>query len=289
MAPADSSDAAPKEEVVKLEAVSVTGSNISRMDVEKALPVQMMNTDAINSVQAMEPINLILSLPEVTGVPSTEASTGGAGQRGDISTVNMRGLGPAFTLLLVDGYRLVPHPIITTDNFSPNANQFPNYGIDHVDVLRDGASSIYGTDAVAGVINYVMKRDRNDDEIRLRYGLPEHGGGNTIDATIATGRELPGGDGHFTVTTATPSSRPSGAFRRTAIIPRWRPRRSMWRRAPTTAWAPIRPGRSSTSGAAGWARGTARASLPLAPRRNTSTRWGVRRPCRPSRRRRPAR
>jgi outer membrane receptor protein involved in Fe transport len=193
-------DAGNPDNVVKLEAVSVTGSNISRMDVEKVLPVSMLNTDAINSVQAMEPINLILSLPEVTGVPTTEASTGGAGQRGDISTVNMRGIGPAFTLLLVDGYRLAPHPIITTDNFSPNANQFPNFGIDHVDILRDGASSIYGTDAVAGVINYVMKRDRNDDEVRLRYGLPQHGGGTTIELTLATGREFPDNKGHFTVT-----------------------------------------------------------------------------------------
>ncbi len=200
MAPSDTGGAAPKEEVVKLEAVSVTGSNISRMDVEKVLPVSMLNTDAINSVQAMEPINLILSLPEVTGVPSNEAATGGAGQRGDISTVNLRGIGPTFTLLLVDGYRLAPHPIITTDNFSPNANQFPNYGIDHVDVLRDGASSIYGSDAVAGVINYVMKRDIIGDTIRLRYGLPEHGGGNTIDATISTGREFPDHKGHFSVT-----------------------------------------------------------------------------------------
>ncbi len=195
-----SSSAATGDGVVKLEAVSVTGSNIGRMDVEKVLPVSMLNTDAINSVQAMEPINLILSLPEVTGVPTTEAATGGAGQRGDISTVNMRGIGPAFTLLLVDGYRLAPHPIITTDNFSPNANQFPNYGIDHVDVLRDGASSIYGTDAVAGVINYVMKRDINGDSIRLRYGLPEHGGGNTVDATLSTGREFPDNKGHFSVT-----------------------------------------------------------------------------------------
>jgi len=188
------------EEIVKLEAVSVTGSNITRMDVEKVLPVSMLNTDAIASVQAMEPINLILSLPEVTGVPTTEASTGGAGQRGDISTVNMRGIGPAFTLLLIDGYRMAPHPIITTDNFSPNANQFPNYGIDHVDVLRDGASSIYGTDAVAGVINYVMKRDRVGDEIRTRYGLPEHGGGNEVNFTVSTGREFPDGKGHFTAT-----------------------------------------------------------------------------------------
>jgi len=201
VAPAPSSDTSGgADNVVKLEAVSVTGSNISRMDVEKVLPVSMLNTDAINSVQAMEPINLILSLPEVEGVPSNESATGGAGQRGDISTVDMRGIGPAFTLLLLDGYRMVPHPIITTDNFSPNANQYPNYGIDHVDVLRDGASSIYGTDAVAGVINYVMKRDLDGDMVRFRYGLPEHGGGTETDVTLSSGREFQNDKGHISVT-----------------------------------------------------------------------------------------
>jgi outer membrane receptor protein involved in Fe transport len=188
------------EQPITLEAVKVTGSNISRMDVEKVLPVSQFSTDAINTVQALEPINLILALPTVTGVPSNEAATGGAGQRGDISTVNMRGIGPAFTLLLVDGYRLAPHPIITTDNFSPNGNQFPNFGIDHVDVLRDGASSIYGTDAVAGVVNYVMKRDRQGSEARFRVGVPQHGGGRTVEGTVATGRDLPDGKGHFTAT-----------------------------------------------------------------------------------------
>lgn len=199
-APATTAPAADKSEVVQLEAVQVTGSNISRMDVEKALPVTQFNVDAINTVQAMEPINLILAQPTVTGVPSNEAATGGAGQRGDISTVNMRGIGPAFTLLLVDGYRLAPHPIITTDNFSPNGNQFPNFGIDHVDVLRDGASSIYGTDAVAGVINYNMKRDRQGAEVRFRYGIPEHGGGETVEGTVAAGYDFPQGAGHITVT-----------------------------------------------------------------------------------------
>jgi outer membrane receptor protein involved in Fe transport len=185
------------EDIVKLDAVSVTGSNITRMDVEKALPVGVMNTDVMNSIQAMEPINLLVALPEVNGVPGNEAATGGAGQRGDISTASMRGLGPAFTLILLDGYRLVAHPIITTDNFAPNVNTLPNVGIDHVDVLRDGASSIYGTDAVAGVINYVMKRDIIGDSIRLRYGLPEHGGGNTVEVTLSTGREFPDDKGHF--------------------------------------------------------------------------------------------
>ena len=155
-----------------MDAFAVTGSNIARMDSEKVLPVTQLNNDSMDARNALQPIQMITALPEVDGVPANESATGGAGQRGDISTVNMRGIGSQFTLLLLDGRRLVPHPIISVTNFSPNANQYPNQGIDHIDVLRDGASSIYGTDAVAGVINYVMKRDFTGNEFKFKYALP---------------------------------------------------------------------------------------------------------------------
>jgi outer membrane receptor protein involved in Fe transport len=170
------------------------------MDSEKVLPVTQLNNDSMDARNALTPIQMITALPEVDGVPANESANGGAGQRGDISTVNMRGIGSQFTLLLLDGRRLVPHPIISVGNFSPNANQYPNQGIDHIDVLRDGASSIYGTDAVAGVINYVMKRDFTGNEFKFKYAAPQHGGPNETEETLTIGRELDSGKGHIVLT-----------------------------------------------------------------------------------------
>ncbi len=188
------------DEVMKMEAFGVTGSNIMRMDQEKVLPVTQLDNDAMEARSALQPIDMITALPEVDGVPANESANGGAGQRGDIATVNMRGIGSQFTLLLLDGRRLAPHPIISVLNASPNASQYPNQGIDHIDVLRDGASSVYGTDAVAGVINYVMKREINGEEVKIKYGDPQHGGAKQVEATLTVGREFPDSKGHITAT-----------------------------------------------------------------------------------------
>jgi outer membrane receptor protein involved in Fe transport len=186
------------EAVVKMEAVSVTGSNIKRMDQEKVLPVSVINADALNTRNALTPVELLTALPQVTNVPANEATTGGAGQRGDISTVNLRGIGASGTLVLLNGRRLAPHPIgYGGSDFIPNINQLPTQGIDHVDVLRDGASSIYGTDAVAGVINYVMKQDIDGTDVRFRYGAPEHKGGQNVQGTVTYGTPFANGKGHF--------------------------------------------------------------------------------------------
>ncbi|MBC7366974.1 MAG: TonB-dependent receptor [Undibacterium sp.] len=200
-APAPSKD----EPVVLLEAVSVTGSNIKRMDIEKVLPVTIISQDTMTARNALTPIDLISALPQLTSVPFNEATSGGAGARGDVSTVSLRGIGSGGTLLLLNGRRLAPHPITAGDStsgqgFSPNANQLPTQGIDHIDVLRDGASSVYGSDAVAGVLNYIMKQDFRGTELRLRYGQPEYRGGASGAATISYGTDFAKGKGRLFTT-----------------------------------------------------------------------------------------
>lgn len=200
-APAPAKD----EPVVVLEAMSVTGSNIKRMDIEKVLPVTIISQESMTARNALTPIDLISALPQLTSVPFNEATSGGAGARGDIATVALRGIGSGGTLLLLNGRRLAPHPITAGDStsgqgFSPNANQLPTQGIDHIDVLRDGASSVYGSDAVAGVLNYIMKPDFRGTELRMRYGQPESRGGNSASATIAYGNDFAKGKGRLFTT-----------------------------------------------------------------------------------------
>lgn len=189
---------------VKLEAFTVTGSNIRRVENEKALPVSVINRDVIDARDASTPIEFLVSLPQITNVPLNETATLGATARGDNASVALRGLNSGNTLVLLNGRRLAPHPISAAEGdvpaLSPNVAQLPNRGIDRVEVLRDGASSVYGSDAVAGVVNYIMDRDYRGTELRVRYGFNDGQGGDEMRATILHGREFAGGKGRLVTT-----------------------------------------------------------------------------------------
>ncbi|MEN9633267.1 MAG: Vitamin transporter BtuB precursor [Verrucomicrobiota bacterium] len=190
-----------KEEVLKLEAFSVTGTNIKRLEQEKVLPVTVFNIEQIEIRNALTPVEMLTSLPQVTNVPLNETQNGGANSRGDNANVNLRGIGAGNTLVLLNGRRLAPHPVTSNDGGAPafyaNVNQLPTQGIERIDVLRDGASAIYGSDAVAGVINYISKRDLRGTELRARFGLPERGEGTSLQGTLTSGREFAGGKGRW--------------------------------------------------------------------------------------------
>lgn len=162
---------ATNDQIVKLSAYSVTGSNIKRVEQENVLPITVVDKEMFESRDANQASELLTALPEITGMPGNETAVAGATARGDNATISMRGLPSSNTLLLVNGRRLVPHPISQSEagvpTLSVNSNQLPNGGVDHIDILRDGASSIYGTDAVAGVINYQMNKTFVGTELKL--------------------------------------------------------------------------------------------------------------------------
>ena len=190
-----------KEEVLKLEAFSVTGTNIKRLDQEKILPVTVFNIEQIEIRNALTPVEMLTALPQVTNVPLNESQNGGANSRGDNANVNLRGIGAGNTLVLLNGRRLAPHPVTSNDGgvpaFYANVNQLPTQGIERIDILRDGASAIYGSDAVAGVINYISRRDLRGTELRTRWGVPEHGDGSSLQATLTSGGEFARGKGRW--------------------------------------------------------------------------------------------
>ena len=199
--PATAEKKAAKEDVLKLEAFSVTGTNIKRLDQEKVLPVTVFNIEQIEIRNALTPVEMLTALPQVTNIPLNESQNGGANSRGDNANVNLRGIGAGNTLVLLNGRRLAPHPVTSNDGgvpaFYANVNQLPTQGIERIDILRDGASAIYGSDAVAGVINYISRRDLRGTELRYRWGVPEHGDGRNLQATLTSGREFAGGKGRW--------------------------------------------------------------------------------------------
>ncbi|MBI4623479.1 MAG: TonB-dependent receptor [Verrucomicrobia bacterium] len=192
-------DGPKTNEVVQLDTFSVTGSNIRRLEIEKVLPVTVFDSSAIEVRDASQPSDLLTALPQVTGLPGNETATLGATARGDNATVSLRGIPSSNTLMLLNGRRLVPHPISQGEagvpTLSTNVNQLPNRGLDRIEVLRDGASSIYGTDAVAGVVNYMTKKDLRGTELSLRYGQTRYRDGAEIRATLTHGLDFAKGRG----------------------------------------------------------------------------------------------
>lgn len=192
------------ETPIKLEAFTVTGSNIRRTEGETALPMTTIDRDAMEARDASTPIDLLSSLSEVLTVPLNENLAAASNARGDESSIALRGLSTGNTLVLLNGRRLSPHPISPSESTLPalstNVNQLPNRGVDRIELLRDGASSIYGTDAVAGVVNAVMQRNYRGAEINVRFGDTSGGGGREYRATVLLGKSFANGKGHLLTT-----------------------------------------------------------------------------------------
>jgi outer membrane receptor protein involved in Fe transport len=178
----------------------VTGSNIQRVDSERSVPVSVIDQAAMEVRGALLPVDLLTSLPSVVNLPENETRLGSSGARGDNANLNLRNLGATATLILVNGRRMAINPMTAGLSQAVNVNQLPTRGVERIEVLRDGASSIYGSDAVGGVINYVLRRDYQGAETTLRFGLPEAGGGESVQATLTFGLPLAGGRGRLFAT-----------------------------------------------------------------------------------------
>jgi len=151
-----------------LDKVSVLGSQIAGGGAQAALPVVAVDREQIDATLATNGNELFRSLPQFGDVAITEKGTTNAGRnsnvaRGDVGSINLRNLGSKYTLLLVNGRRTVQHPISNSgDDTTYNANAIPVFGLERVNLLLDGAASIYGSDAVAGVVDLVMPSNLAD-------------------------------------------------------------------------------------------------------------------------------
>lgn len=175
----------------------VTGSNIRRADLEQTVPVTVIDQNAMEVRSALLPADLLTSLPSVVSLPENETRLGSSGARGDNANINLRNMGATATLILVNGRRMAINPMTAGLSQGVNVNHLPTQGVERIEVLRDGASSIYGSDAVGGVINYVLKRDVEGVEASLRYGRPEAGGGQSLQGTVAFGSSFAQERGRF--------------------------------------------------------------------------------------------
>jgi iron complex outermembrane receptor protein len=157
--------------------VVVTGSRIPQPNLESVSPVQVVGSQEVLLGGRPVTADVLNQLPQVsqnsqTGLSTTSNPLSGPG---GVATIDLRGLGQQRTLILVDGRRLgIGDPNTGNPNPSPDINQIPSQLIERIDVLTGGASAAYGSDAVAGVVNFVMKRNFEGVQIDAQWGVYQH-------------------------------------------------------------------------------------------------------------------
>ena len=185
-APSFAQDAAPAE--VAEEAIVVTGSRISNPNLELSSPVSVVGAEefAIQQVFSVEDV-----LRDIPGsAPSVGSQVGNGGNGG--ANIDLRGLGSNRNLVLIDGNRVVP----ATLGGVVDTNIIPIALLERVDVFTGGASTVYGADAITGVVNFVTKSDFAGIDLNLGYGLSDRGDAGQFRADITIGGNFEGGRGN---------------------------------------------------------------------------------------------
>jgi outer membrane receptor protein involved in Fe transport len=207
-----------------IQEIVVTGSRIAAPNLTSTSPIQVVTNKEIQQGGRTDAIDVLNQLPQVLVNSATDFSntSNSLSTPGGLTTANLRGLGAQRTLVLVNGRRLGTADANTGNpNPSPNLDQIPTPLIERVDVVTGGASAVYGSDAIAGVVNFVLRDDFEGLEIDAQYGvfhrgndndfmqglandggfLVDEGGttdGDTISVSLTAGANLADGDGNVT-------------------------------------------------------------------------------------------
>lgn len=176
---------------IQLDVFTVTGSHLRRTEAEASLPVTIIDANELDLRAASTMSDLFDTITLAEPPLLSELNVAGQDARGDNTSIDLRGIGSGSTLTLVNGRRMAPHPISQGESGVPslaaNINSIPSALISRVEILRDGASAIYGADAAAGVINSLLSRRFTGRTLTGRATLTQHGGGNEYRTTVAQG------------------------------------------------------------------------------------------------------
>lgn len=192
--PVAAQDAAPeKKGPTKLEKIEVTGSSIKRVQDEGSSPIQVIKAQDLVKLGITSAEQLLANISAngngIDGLVTNQGSdflnsAGKKGPNNGASGASLRGLGSEYTLVLLNGRRVATHAL---NGSSVDLNSIPLAAIDRVEILKDGASAIYGTDAIGGVINFILKRDYKGFEATAFGDVTEHGDGNIFRASLLGG------------------------------------------------------------------------------------------------------
>ncbi len=167
--------AAEGEQAKQLDTIQVTGSRIRRVDAETASPVLVVERAQIERSGALTIGNLIQSTPSMAGAATNPSVNNGGGD--GRASVSLRGLGEQRTLLLLNGHRVAYNDV----------NSIPVSMVERVEILKDGASAIYGSDAIGGVVNFILKRSFDGLEVTGNYGISDKEDGQRVGGSSTIG------------------------------------------------------------------------------------------------------
>ncbi|AJC46459.1 TonB-dependent receptor [Xanthomonas sacchari] len=168
--------AAAGDAPVTLDKLTVTGSLVRRVDVETASPVAVVDRQQIQQSGKQTLGDLLQALPGIAGAATNPQVNNGGGD--GASTISLRGLGEQRTLILIDGHRIQNNDV----------NAIPANMIDHVEVLKVGASAMYGSDAIGGVVNFILRKNFEGGEVSANYGQTSRGDGARQGGSFTFGK-----------------------------------------------------------------------------------------------------
>ncbi len=164
----------------QVEKIEVTGSLIKRVDVEGPSPVRTIDREAIEKAGHNSVGDILRNLSSNSFGSARESSGSSAA---GVATVSLKGLGAGNTLVLMNGQRMARDGVME----APDLNLIPVGAIERIEILNDGASATYGTDALGGVVNVITKKDWNGTEVMVRHEQSEETGGNLSTVSAAYG------------------------------------------------------------------------------------------------------
>ena len=167
--------------------VEITGSSIKRLASETALPVQTIRREDIDKIGVTTAAELLKSISGNTaGLTDGASITDNQGGQRGFNGANLRGIGVSSTLILLNGRRMANFAS-PGDNSGVDLNNIPSGAIERVEILKDGASAIYGTDAIGGVINFITRKDYRGADINLYAARTQEGGAEKTAVSVGGG------------------------------------------------------------------------------------------------------
>ncbi len=169
-----------QEAAAPIQRVEVTGSSIKRIAAEASLPIQTFNQKDIARTGVTSVTDFLQQLPVMQGFTVAADAVGGGG---GITTASIHDVGEQYTLVLINGRRLAPANSGTTID----VNSIPLAAVERIEVLTDGASALYGADAIAGVVNFILKKGASPLTVEAKLTRPQHPGARGKSFSIAKG------------------------------------------------------------------------------------------------------
>ena len=170
-----------------IERIEITGSAIRRIEAETALPVTTLTREDIAKTGATTATDLLQMLPAMQGFVTSSDSVNGGG--GGITTAALHSLPSKYTLVLVDGQRVATEQLNNSfgGGFATNLESIPLDAVERVEILTDGASALYGSDAIAGVVNFILRKNSTAGSVYFNWNATQHKGGDSWTAGFTKG------------------------------------------------------------------------------------------------------